>query len=270
MTFSRLCRLAPAMSIAGVDLLTGRDGCSGCLSGFSEKPAGDGGRICHEFGGRAVGDHFAAALARARPEIDHVRGAADRVFVVLDHEQRVALGLQLLERVEQDAVVARMQADGRLVEDVAHAAQVGAELRREPDALRFAARQRRRRAVEREIRQPDLVQKIEPRFQFGDEVARDFGFPAFQRDIAEHRVDLADGEPGDIGDRIVAIAHARAPRDSGACHRMQGRSRRPRAIRSTNRARGLRRRFSRARRPSRRPRAAGRCRSRRRTSRASS
>ncbi len=50
--------------------------------------------------------------------------AADRVLVVLDHHQRVALGLELLQRVEQDPVVARVQADGRLVEDVAHAAQV--------------------------------------------------------------------------------------------------------------------------------------------------
>ena len=57
--------------------------------------------------------------------------------------------LELRERVEQDAVVARMQADGRLVEDVADAAQVRAELRREPDALRFAAGERRRGAVER-------------------------------------------------------------------------------------------------------------------------
>jgi len=57
-----------------------------------------------------------------------VSRASDGVFVVLDHDQRVAFLLELLQRVEQDAVVARVQADGRLVEDVAHAAQVGAEL----------------------------------------------------------------------------------------------------------------------------------------------
>ena len=45
------------------------------------------------------------------------------------------------ERVEQRVVVARMQADGRLVEHVEHAAQVRAELRGEPDALGFAAAQ---------------------------------------------------------------------------------------------------------------------------------
>jgi hypothetical protein len=35
-----------------------------------------------------------------------------------------------------------VQADGGLVEHVAHALQIGAELRREADALRFAARKR--------------------------------------------------------------------------------------------------------------------------------
>ena len=49
---------------------------------------------------------------------------------------------------EQRCVVARMQADGRLVEHVEHAAQVGAELRGEPDALGFAAAERVGGAVE--------------------------------------------------------------------------------------------------------------------------
>ena len=40
-------------------------------------------------------------LAGAGPEVDHVLGAADGVFVVLDHHQRVAFGLELLQRVEQ-------------------------------------------------------------------------------------------------------------------------------------------------------------------------
>jgi hypothetical protein len=88
--------------------------------------------------------HHGRRACRRRAEVDDVVGAADRVLVVLDDDQRVALGAELLQRVEQDLVVARMQADGRLVEDVADAAQVRAELRREPDALRLAARERRR------------------------------------------------------------------------------------------------------------------------------
>ena len=78
-------------------------------------------------------------------------GATDSVFVVLNHDQGIALGLQLRQGVEQDAVVARMQTDGRLIEDVDDAAQVGAELRGKADALGFTTGQRRRRAVECEI-----------------------------------------------------------------------------------------------------------------------
>ena len=130
--------------------------------------------------GIALGDHAAAELAGAGAEVDHVVRAPDRVLVVLDHHQRVALRLELLQHVEQDLVVAVVQADGRLVEDVAHAAQVGAELRREADALRLAAGERRRRAVERQVAQADLLEEAEARLQLGDDVAGDLAFTAFQ------------------------------------------------------------------------------------------
>ena len=145
-----------------------------------EKASGDRIGIAHELGSRALRDHMTAARAGARPEIEHVLGVADRVLVVLHDDQRVALGLELGQRVEQHAVVARMQADGRLVEDVAHAAQIRAELRGQPDALRFAAGQRRRRAVERQIRQTDLAQEAKPRAQLREQIARDLARPILQ------------------------------------------------------------------------------------------
>ena len=54
-----------------------------------------------------------------------------------------------------------MQADGGLVEDAAHAAQVRAELRRQADALRLAARQRGRGAVQRQVAEADVLQEGE-------------------------------------------------------------------------------------------------------------
>ena len=53
--------------------------------------------------------------------------------------------------VEQPRVVALVQADRRLVEHVHDAGQPGADLAREPDALRLAARERVGRAVERQV-----------------------------------------------------------------------------------------------------------------------
>jgi hypothetical protein len=131
-----------------------------------------------DVGDAAFGHQLTAALAGARADVDDVVGAADRVFVVFDHHQRVALVAELVQRVEQDAVVARMQADGGFVEHVADALQVAAELRREADALRLAAAQGRRAAVEREVAEADFFEDFETAADFGDQVAGDFGFAA--------------------------------------------------------------------------------------------
>ena len=93
----------------------------------------------------AGGDDLAAAHAGAGAEIDDVVGRPHRVFVVLDDDDRVAQVAQLRERVEQPVVVARVQADRRLVENVEHADQAAADLAGQADALRS----RRRRASAR-------------------------------------------------------------------------------------------------------------------------
>ena len=65
------------------------------------------------------------------------------------------------ERVEQFLIVARMKPDRRFVEHIKHAAQLRADLCRETNALAFAARERCRRAIEREITQADRLQKAQ-------------------------------------------------------------------------------------------------------------
>ena len=67
--------------------------------------------------------------------------AHDR-FVVLDDEHRVAVLLQVAQRVDQPLVVARMQADRRFVENVAGADQPGADAGRQANALQLAAAER--------------------------------------------------------------------------------------------------------------------------------
>ena len=66
-------------------------------------------------------------------------GDADHVFIVLDDEDRVALVAELLKDVDEPLVVARVQADRRLVQDVERADERRAERRRQIDALRFTA-----------------------------------------------------------------------------------------------------------------------------------
>ena len=125
-----------------------------------------------QLGGRALEDHVPAVLAGARAEIDDVVGRADRLLVVLDDDTVLPRSRSRASVAEQRAVVALMQADRRLVEHVEHAGQVRADLRRQPDALAFAARQRRRAAPEREIADADIVEEPQPVADFAQDPAR--------------------------------------------------------------------------------------------------
>ena len=94
-------------------------------------------------------DHFTTLHAGCRAQIDDMIRAADRVLVVFDDHQRIFVQRELRECIEQHGVVARMQADRGLIEHVAHALQVRAQLGREADALRLAAGEGRRGTIER-------------------------------------------------------------------------------------------------------------------------
>ena len=130
-----------------------------------------------DFLGAAVGDQVPAGVARAGAEVHHVVGAANGFFVVLDDEHGVAQIAQLFERGDQAVVVARVQADGRLVQHVEHAAQARADLRGQANALRFAAGKRGGGAVQAEIAEADGEQEIEPRGNFREGAAGDVRLP---------------------------------------------------------------------------------------------
>ena len=114
-----------------------------------------------------------AVLAGAGPHIDHVIGGENRVRVVLDYDDAVAEIPQVLQRREQPVVIALMQTDRRLVEDVHHAGEARADLRRKPDALRLAARERLRRTVQRQVIEPDIVQELQPADDLLDDLVGD-------------------------------------------------------------------------------------------------
>ena len=85
------------------------------------------------------GDQLAAARTGARSKIENVIRRANCFLVVLHHDDRVPEIAQPSKRRQQPLVVALMQADARLIEHVENADQTRADLRRQPDALRFAA-----------------------------------------------------------------------------------------------------------------------------------
>ncbi len=88
---------------------------------------------------RPGADHFAAMDAGAGAHVDDMVGVADRVLVMFDHQHGVAEAAQALERLEEAVIVLLVEADRRLVEDVEHAGEAGADLAGEADALALAA-----------------------------------------------------------------------------------------------------------------------------------
>ena len=103
----------------------------------------------------ALCDERAAVAPGARADVDDPVGRAHHVLVVLDDEHGVADVGEAPQRRDEPVIVALMKADRRLVEHIADAHEAAADLRREADALRFAARERRARAVEREVVEAD-------------------------------------------------------------------------------------------------------------------
>jgi hypothetical protein len=88
-----------------------------------------------------------------------VVGRAHHLLVVLDDEHRIPEVAQPLERPDQLRVVALVQADRGLVEDVEDADELRADLGREPQPLRLAPGERGRGAVELEVADADVVEK---------------------------------------------------------------------------------------------------------------
>ena len=145
-------------------------------------------------------DDLAAVLARAGADVDDVVGDPDGLLVVLDDDHRVAEVAQADQRVDEALVVALVQADRRLVEHVEHADEAAADLGREPDALRLAAGERGRRAVEGEVVEADVEQELQPRVDLLQDPLGDQAVALGQLERPEERRRVADRQVADLGD----------------------------------------------------------------------
>src|SRR5258708_1833338 len=160
---------------------------NGNARGSAEVAPGEGFRAGSDLFGLALRDEVAAGIARTGTEINNKIGATDGVFVVLDDEHGVAQVAKLFEGAEEAAVVARVQADGRLVENVEDTAQPRADLRGEADALGFAAGKGGVGAVQAEIPKADREKKIEALGDFFERAGGDFRLA--RRELRENLAD---------------------------------------------------------------------------------
>jgi hypothetical protein len=92
-------------------------------------------------------------------ELDDSVGGADQLFFVLDDNDAVAAVVQAPNRSHQAAHVARMQANGWLIEHIQHVHQAAAQHRGEHHALGLATTKRSELAVERQITQAHFLQE---------------------------------------------------------------------------------------------------------------
>src|SRR5277367_6170007 len=97
----------------------------------------------------------------AGAHVDQMIGLEHRLAIVLDHQHGVAEFLEALERRQQALIVALMQSDRRLVENVEHANEARTDLRGKADALALAAGETARRAIERQVFEADVGEEIE-------------------------------------------------------------------------------------------------------------
>ena len=115
--------------------------------------------------------HDLAAFAPgAGAEVDDVVGRAHHLLVVFHYHDRVAAVAESLQSRDEPLVVARMESDGRLVQDIEDAGESGAYLRREADALHLAARESGSGAVEGEVVEPDVDEELKSADDLADGV----------------------------------------------------------------------------------------------------
>ncbi len=102
--------------------------------------------------------NISPASAGLGADFDHMIGGTDHRLVVLDDDNRVASVGQRADDAEESVDVARVQADGRLVEDEEGVDERGAEAGGEIDPLDLAAREGAGGAIEGEIAEAHLFE----------------------------------------------------------------------------------------------------------------
>src|SRR5882757_8063697 len=163
--------------------------------------------IVEHVGVSAGEEELAAEFACAGAEIDDVAGGFDGVRIVFDDENGVAKVAQGFEDVDQALRVARVEADGRLVENVKRADEMRAERGGELDALGFAAGEGGGETVEGEVVEADFVEELEAAANFFEDFVGDgfLHFGKLQRREKDTR--FLDGEFADFGNRFVCNAN---------------------------------------------------------------
>ncbi len=95
---------------------------------------------------------------------------------MLHHQNRISQIAEIVKNVDQPVSIPAVQPNRRLVEDVKRSHKPRPERCRELNALCLSARERRRKTVQRQVFQSDVVQEAEPLTNFQEKLVRNPGF----------------------------------------------------------------------------------------------
>src|SRR5208337_358643 len=137
---------------------------------------------------------------------DAIRGL-NGVRIMLDDEDGVAEIAETLQDVDEALRVARVQANGGLVQDVKRADEMRTQRRGQLDALRFSARESGGQAVEGEVVEADFVQKLQAGANLFQDFIGDFGLRFGQAQLEEKLARFLYGELAELRDGFTGDAH---------------------------------------------------------------
>ena len=128
---------------------------------------------------------------------------------MFDDQDGVAEVAEVFECVNETLIVALVEADGGFVENVEYAAETGADLGGEADALAFAAGEGSGGAGEGEVAEADGVEEFEAFDDFALEAVGDEAVTAGESEGAGGGEGALEGEAGEVGDGDVVASAGR-------------------------------------------------------------
>ena len=96
-------------------------------------------------------------LSGFRTDIHDIICRQHRILVVLHHNERISQIPETFQRVDQFIIVSLVKTDARLIQNVRHSHQTGADLGSQTDTLGFSAGQGSRRLGETQIVKSHIV-----------------------------------------------------------------------------------------------------------------
>ena len=155
---------------------------------------GEGVLTAQDLGKRSLSHQLTPARPGPGADVENVVGGADRVLIVLNDDHGIPKIAKVAEGLDEAVVVALVQADAWLVEDIQHPRKTRADLGGQPDALGFAAGKRAALAVELQVVQADFVQKPQSLLNLPQHILHDIRFGFREGKRPHHSGSLANRE----------------------------------------------------------------------------